>query len=366
MRGARGTTLLGLGLVVVAGMFDAPPLYVPGIALVLLGAGSAAWVRGASKGLRVERTISAARVVEGDELLVEVDVRAGRIAPPAGEVDDPLLLRPSPLSAGRRHTRVRIKARFSRRGRRRLPAPHVTVRDPLGLAARTIAGVDSDEVLVLPRIEPVLAPHSGGEGATGGRGRPVAAAEVDLDALRPHRPGTPASRISWPAFARTGDLHERVMRADADTRPLVVLDLRGTRVERDVDAAVRAAGSLCVHLAERGGVALLLPGERRPLRLEPGLRGWPQAHARLAVVEAGEGPALAGLSGRRGAILWVAARPLNDVPSALLRAPGTARILVVPGVLPGRRGVFAVAGCTGYALGGTRAARRAVAEAEAG
>ncbi len=150
----------------------------------------------------------------------------------------------------------------------------------------------------------------------------MAAAEVDLDALRPHRPGTPASRISWPAFARTGDLHERVMRADADTRPLVVLDLRGTRVEADVDAAVRAAGSLCVHLADRGGVALLLPGERRPLRLEPGLRGWPQAHARLAVVEAGDGPALTGLSGRRGAILWVAARPLSDVPSALRRAPG--------------------------------------------
>ncbi len=60
------------------------------------------------------------------------------------------------------------------------------------------------------------------------------------------------------------------MRADADTRPLVVLDLRGTRVEADVDAAVRAAGSLCVHLADRGGVALLLPGDRRPLRLEPG------------------------------------------------------------------------------------------------
>ncbi len=39
MRGARGTTLLGLGLVVVAGMFDAAPLYVPGIALMLLGVG---------------------------------------------------------------------------------------------------------------------------------------------------------------------------------------------------------------------------------------------------------------------------------------------------------------------------------------
>lgn len=359
MRGAGGTTALGLGIVAVAGLFDAEPLYVPGVALAILGAGSALWVREAARGVRVLRTIGAARVVEDEALLVELEVRAGRLAPPAGEIEDPLLVAPSPLAPGRRRTRVRIRARFTGRGRRELPVARVVVRDPLGLAARTVVGRGrADEVLVLPRVEPVLAVQEGGEGRPGGRGPPVPTAEVDFDGIRPHRSGTPASRISWPVFARTGELHERVMRADADARPIVVLDLRGTAIERDVDAAVRAAASLCVHLSgSGGGVALLLPGDRRPLSIEPGLRGWPHAHARLALAEAGSGPVVAGLGARRGTVFWVAARPLREHPRALSRAPGAARVLVVPGALPDRRAVFTVAGCSGYALARRPAAR---------
>ena len=51
-------------------------------------------------------------------------------------------------------------------------------------------------------------------------------AAVDIDGLRPYRPGTPASRIHWAALARGAGLLERRLRADGDTRPLVVLDAR--------------------------------------------------------------------------------------------------------------------------------------------
>jgi len=365
-RGAGGTTALGATLVILAGVIDAPALYVPGLVLLLLSAGATLWVHGSARGVEVRRHLSARRVVEDEPLLVEVEISAGRLAPPAGELHDPLLRTPAPLNPGRRRTRVRIRARFARRGRRELPVPEVVVRDPLSLVSRSVAAAGpAEEVLVLPRIEPVLAAGAGGEGAVVVGGRPALAAEVDLDGIRPHRPGTPAARIAWPIYARRGELHDRVLRADSDARPLVVLDLRGTRVESDLDAAVRAAASLTVHLAKRGGCALLLPGARRPLLIDEGLRGWPAAHARLALAEEGKGPATAAIGARRGLLIWVAARALSQPPRGLTRTSGPARLLVVPGSLAGRRASFTVAGCSGYSLGAVRAPARGPMTAEA-
>ena len=47
---------------------------------------------------------------------------------------------------------------------------------------------------------------------------------------------------------------------------------------------MRATASLAVHLARRGGVALLLPGDRRPMMLENDLHGWAAQHVRLALL----------------------------------------------------------------------------------
>jgi hypothetical protein len=44
MRSALGCAALGVLLLVVAGTFDAEPLYVTGAALLLLGAGALAWI----------------------------------------------------------------------------------------------------------------------------------------------------------------------------------------------------------------------------------------------------------------------------------------------------------------------------------
>jgi len=159
----------------------------------------------------------------------------------------------------------------------------------------------------------------------------------------------------WPALARTGELVERRLRADADSRPLIVLDPRGGGDEAALDAAVRAAASLCVHLARQGGCALLLPGDRRPTVLEATLAAWEHAHARLAVVTGASGPNLAGLASRRGPVFYVAAYVPARPPRALTHAPGGGRVLVVPGAMPGRRPVFSVAGCTAYELSGQHA-----------
>jgi uncharacterized protein (DUF58 family) len=232
------------------------------------------------------------------------------------------------------------------------------VRDPLGLAVRPAAARAEDaELLVLPRIEPVVAIPPGGDGAGiagAGRARPHIAAEVDLDGLRQLRTGTPASRIFWPSVARGAGMMERRLRPDSDTRPLVLLDPRGAATEDDLDKAVRAAASLTLHLARAGGCALLIPGERRPIVIETTLGGWPHAHARLALVEGSMRPSLGALAGRRGPVLYVAARRVHRAPRVLANAPGGGRILVVPGELAGRRPSFSVAGCHGYELSGAR------------
>ena len=353
MRPAAGTALLGLVLILVAATFDAEPLYVPGVAFVVLAGGAVAWVWVGARGVRVTRKVAAHRALEEEPVEIDLVVRAGALGLPAGAVEDDLLPEPAPLGVGRRTTRVRIEVRFRRRGRKALSPPRV---DPFGLATRVVTAPDAAELLVLPRIHPVTTPDGSGDGTgvAARRGRPSAAAEVDLDGLRPYREGVQASRIFWPALARSGELMERRLRADSDTRPLVVLDPRTPTSEDDLDAAVRAAASLTVHLAHHGGCALLLPGDRRPTVLDPSLHGWPTLHVRLALVSAAAAPNLAGLGSRRGPVLYVAARVPGRAPRVLAHAPGGGRVLIVPGRFGLRPVLFEVAGCLGFEVSASR------------
>jgi hypothetical protein len=136
---------------------------------------------------------------------------------------------------------------------------------------------------------------------------------------------------------------ERRLTAEADSAPLIVLDTSLPPTAEDLDAAVRAAASLCVHLARRGGAAVLLPGDRRPTSLAADMAGWPALHARLAVVEAARSrPPLARVR-RAGAVLWVSAR--RDPPRDLARATAGVGWVVTPGT--SQQASFEVAGCSG-------------------
>ena len=99
MRGAVATALLGVSLLLTAAIFDAEPLYVPGVALVALAGITSAWVWLGARGLRVERVVGARSVLEDEVVAIEVHVRAGLIAPPSGAVDDELLPELAPIRA---------------------------------------------------------------------------------------------------------------------------------------------------------------------------------------------------------------------------------------------------------------------------
>jgi uncharacterized protein (DUF58 family) len=357
---------LGVALTLAAATFDTPSLYVPGVALAVLALGSLAWVWLAARGARVARAPGPPTVLEEQPWPLRVELRAGLLPAPGGELLEPLLGWPVSIT-GRWSRRVRINVRFSRRGRRDLEPARLVIRDPMRLYVREVTGAGGEEIIVLPRTEPVVAAGSGGDGRgatlTGdsyGAGLRLhdLAAELELDALRPYRQGTPATRIHWPAVARTGEMLERRLIADADSAPLIVLDSARPESEEALDKAVRAAASLCLQLARTGGCGLLLPGERRPAEIGPDLGAWPAAHVRLALVEAGSGGPALSRARRGGALIYVTGEAIGRPPRALQRRPAASVWLVAPVPLRGRQPAFTVAGCTGQRLD-RRAARSA-------
>jgi uncharacterized protein (DUF58 family) len=347
----------GMLLCVGGGTFDLPSLYVPGVALILVGLGSASWVWLAARGARVLREHGPATVQEEDPYPLRLRVRRGVFPPPSGELVEPLLGRALPATDPRSR-RVRVNVRFQRRGRRIIEPARLVIRDPLSLSVRETVS-EPAEVLVLPRIEPVqVGAASGMAGMEPVSGSLTeAAAELELHSLRPYRAGAPASRIHWPTVARTRVMMERRLVAESDARPLVVLDPSNPPSLDDLDRAVRATASLVVHLARRAhGCSLLLPGQRRPSDLDGELRGWPALHARLALLEASEGPPRSRRLERSGAVFWVSAGG-GSLPPGVKRGGGAFFITPVP--VSGRAAAFTVAGCAGYRLGSPRERRAA-------
>ena len=375
MRRAAAVVVAGLALILVALLFDASPLFVPGIAITLLGAVAPAWVSLAARGATIERKLESERVIEDEPIEATIEVTRGHWGLPGAAVVDPLagepvsIRGPMSLISGGTTASVRIVASFPRRGLRRVEPPTLIVSDALELARVVrLSASPPQELLVLPRTERVKWVPGAGEKwrrATGAAPiEPFGATEID--GLRPYRQGTPASRIHWAALARGAGLLERRLRADTETRPLVVVDARSDGPVDHLDAAVRAAASLVLELGTRTGCGLLLPGEFRPLEIEPDLGAWPVAHARLAMIEGGPETRAPGLArGARSAqVLYVAATAHAHLPAGLAGAGVRVAILVVPKALatqPRHEASFEVAGCLGFVVGAGRRVRERVA-----
>jgi uncharacterized protein (DUF58 family) len=379
VRRAAAVGVAGLALILVALLFDAGPLFVPGVALVALAVSAPVWVLLAVRSARIERHMESDRVVEEEPIEATIEVSRGHWGLPGAAVLDSLAGKPVPIHAqmslisGGRSASVRIVASFPRRGIRRIDPPCLVVSDALELARVVeVSRSPPQEILVLPRTEAVRWVPGAGEKWRRAAGvtavEPLGATEVD--GLRPYRPGTPASRIHWPALARGAGLLERRLRADTDSRPLVVLDARQSDESAEsehLDAAVRAAASLVLELGGRVGCGLLLPGEHRPLEVERDLAAWPVAHARLAMVDGGPDTRAPGLApgARSSQVLYVAATPMARLPVGLVGAGVRVAVLVIPKPLIGQapqEASFEVSGCLGFVVGvGRRPRERAVA-----
>jgi uncharacterized protein (DUF58 family) len=363
---AAAVALAGAGLLLAAFAFDAATLFVPAVALLLLPALSASWIWVAGQGARLSRVLEAERVVEEQPVEARIQL-SGWFGLPGAEVQDPLAGGPIAVSSAgwARQVELRIVSRFSTRGRKAFPPPQLRLTDQLGLAEviRRAPG-PADELLVLPRTERISWLGEGGRtglASPGGASSPEPTGATELDGVARYRPGTPASRIHWPALARGAGLLERRLLAEAESSPLVLLDARCSGPPSLLDAAVRAAASVTVELARRDGCDLLLPGQRRPLHVGRDLAAWPEAHARLALVEGGEDspPPVLSERIRSGVIFYVAASRLR-APFCLAGRRGL--MVVLPRELCDEERQpfsFAVSGCAGFAMGSWQPSRSA-------
>lgn len=368
MSRALGTGVLGAALVVTAAAFSTPSLYVPGLTLLALAGVSWGWVSAAALGASLERAPGPTRITEGEEYELRLRPHRGLVPPPGGELRDPLLaepvhvraLRPQPLEA---------RLRFPRRGRHRLSGSAWTLRDPLSLCERRVEAPPGHDLIVLPRIEPVVArPGAGGglgrstRGGEDGAGAhfEARAVEFEVDGLRPYRDGAPASRIHWPTLARVGELHERKLAAGAASSRLLVLDAAAPESEDALDQAVRAAASLCFHLARTGGCSVLLPGHRVAFEVDTSMRVWPNVHTALALVAAGT-PTELPARVPRASVVWVTGGS-SERGARVARAFGPGpHFLVTPARESEERAAFTVAGCAGRLVGTGRVATEVAA-----
>ncbi len=358
MSRAIATALLGSGLCLVGGAFDTASLYLPGVAILLAVVLSTVWVWIAASGASVIRLPTPPTVVEDAPFRIQVEARLDWLPAPGGELTDPLLTSSS-VVAGRRRARLDALAVLPRRGRVTLAPSRLRISDPLQICMREARSNDTADLLVLPRLDPVTVLAGGGANAAGGltglgtgarsagRWREDANDGVDLDGLRPYREGAPASRIHWATLARRGEMMERRFVAESASAPLIVLDVAAPADIDALDAAVRAAASLCVALARVEGVALLVPGDRRPVSIDHDLGAWPGVHKRLALVEAETKTSVGGLGPRSGALLWVTATAGGAIPHELELLPARPRYLVAPTLPASTAAAFEVGGCSG-------------------
>ena len=352
------TAALGAALTFVGLGFGLDAALVCGIALLLLAVGAVAWVELATRRGHLVREPGPGRLEESEPYSLRIALRRTLVPPPGGELTDPLLDRPVPVGP-RWSRRLERDVWLERPGRRLLKPARLVVRDPLGLWQRELDSGRSGELVVLPRIDPVRWTGAGSEpgGQSSGSGNASDAtsrrgglAQLEVDGLRAYREGSPASRIHWPAVARTGEMIERQLIAGGEPRPLVVFDPRGGTVTQR-ERAMRAAASLCVELARAGGCDLLVPGERKAISIDQSLRTWPEAHVRIAVSDPSSGPPLP-RSGSGAAVLWVTAG--RSLPGSLRRL-GPGSFLVTPSGTR-RAAAFRVSGCFAYPVAGERAA----------
>ena len=359
---APATAALGIIFVLVGVGFGLTAALVCGIALLGLAVVAFGWVELATLRGRLERLPGPARLEESEPYPLRIRLRRTILPPPGGELTDPLLDRSVPVGP-RWSKRLDRAVWLQSPGRVQLDPTRLVVRDPLGLWQRRLDSPASLDLVVLPRIDPVrwVGPGAEPRGQSPGSGHASDAvsrrggpAQFEVDGLRPYRDGSPASRIHWPAVARTGEMIERRLVAGGEPRPLVVFDPRGAEDPARRERAMRATASLCVELGRSGGCDLLLPGERRPLTIDPALRSWPEAHVRIAVSDPNAGPPL--LPALRGStVLWVTAG--RGLP-ATLRQLRAGSFLITP-TGSRRAAAFRVSGCFGYPAHGGASYREA-------
>ncbi|MGE5273082.1 MAG: DUF58 domain-containing protein [Verrucomicrobiota bacterium] len=228
--------------------------------LLLLGAGL---IGAAEPDLRASVRVDRDRLIEGDEVTVEIELGADRaierlellLELPAGvtvaEGDNPLAVR---LPADGRTLTLRLRA--DRWGAHRIGDLSVRARDAFGLFARTGRIPAGMSVKVFPRQEALrrLLPPAETQLYSGDELARAKGEGLEFADLRPFAFGDRVRRINWRASARRGELWVNEQHPERNVDVVLFVDSfaelrRGS--SSTLDLAVRAAATLADRYTRR-------------------------------------------------------------------------------------------------------------------
>lgn len=250
----------------VLGVLELFVLAAGAVALVVI---AVVLVRARRPGVEALRRLHPPRVHAGNESRVELVVRNRH------QRRSPVLTVTDPFDGGRRQARLLlapIGGGGQERANYRLPTERRGVFslgplqaeriDPFGLASARWDIAPSAELVVYPRVDPIVPlprtfgqdPDAGADFATA-----VGSSGDDFYGLRAYEMGDDLRRVHWPSTARTGDLMIRQNEMPWQGRVTVLADIRaGLHDESSLDATASAAASIVMACWRHGWLVRLV------------------------------------------------------------------------------------------------------------
>jgi uncharacterized protein (DUF58 family) len=293
---SRGRLLLVLGgaLYVAAWAFGSQALYPVAIGFLLAVLVSALSVHAAARPMAYRRRAGSAEHVEGDDVVVDVELEPRG---PLGLASVSVVERFARL--GERRIPLRREGRLLRgsyvlrsvpRGRYSLDDATALVEDPFGLEQGSVPLPQQGALLVLPRIVELdlLFSESGPRAHDGRRLLLRRPSGFDVHSVREYEEGESLRKVHWKTTARRGQLMVKELQDEPRDEVAIVLDADARSVAGDsFDAQVRVAGSLLRTQVLRDRRAVLVVNSLRQevVRVQTALGEWRQALETLAAVE---------------------------------------------------------------------------------
>jgi uncharacterized protein (DUF58 family) len=298
-RRGRFTLALGAGTYLGAWAFGAHVLYAPAVGLLLAVGAALIWTNALARPLHLHRQLDHDRPLEGDDVVVRVELESeGGIVPATAMLHEPVgRLGDQEVVVAREGRFLRAVYRLSRvpRGRYRFTGARAIVEDPFGLSQRVQLFADASPLLVYPRLARlnVLFAERGLRAHGAGRILLRRSAGFELHSVREYQSGESLRRVHWPSTARRHQLMVKELEDAPRDEIVVVLDAEaghgsGPPGASSFDAQVRAAGSLLWAHARRGRNARLVVTSGmgdEALSIRSYERDWPRALEILAVAE---------------------------------------------------------------------------------
>jgi uncharacterized protein (DUF58 family) len=267
----RGWAIAAAAAAVFAGgaVFDRREGFVVGVFLLSLLVVSSVFVVVRRAGLDVARRLPSDILSVGEEVRVVLDVDTDSwdasisgwrdtVPPSFGShpAGDARLLADAAVGGSARAT---YRLRPERRGEYVLGPLVVTRQDPFGLVAAERSSTGRRDIVVTPRVFPLVRSdlvQASGEGARHEH-RMSSHPRVDELIAREYRAGDPMRRIHWRATARRGELMVRQEEQEVDPAVVLVLDTAaaegGTRPDPVLfEHMVELAASIAVHTLSQG------------------------------------------------------------------------------------------------------------------